>query len=239
LVSNITKQVPWKDVWRLYLEQQRVFESVFANLRAKGAVISKEMATDLIHEFLMERAPYALATFRSERGDLEPWLFVVFRRFVLGTYRSNQRSVNILSRWREDLLNFTNENYQGLEQDLLTVEAATADLPTDEKRAMTIFLSDEGGSVRAVARSLGLSRWMATRLIFQALARVVQALNVDIGVEPSDLKMLISGKIDEANVLRAAAATGRSADDVRSAIKNVRQVLARLLEFQRSEGKDT
>jgi hypothetical protein len=238
LVSNTTKQVPWAEVWRLYLEQQRVFEGVFADLRSKGTVISKEMATDLTHEFLMERAPYALATFQSERGDLEPWLFVVFRRFVLGTYRSNQRSVSILSRWHQDLVSSGNQGYAGLEQDLRTIEAATADLPSDEKHALTAFLSDEGGSVRAVARSLSLSRWSATRLVLQGVARVIRALNVDIGVAPSDLEIVVSGQTDEKSIEKAAAATKRSANEVRHAIKNVRAVLAKLLEIQRSEGKD-
>ena len=210
-----------------------------SDLRASGASISKEMATDLIHEFLMERAPYALATFQSDRGDLEPWLFVVFRRFVLGTYRSNQRSTDILLRWRQDLVKSDGEGYEGLKQDLAVVEAATASLPNKEKRALLLFFSDQGGSIRAVARSLGLSRWSTTHLILQAAAHVVQALNVDIGVGKDDLAVVSSGQTDEKSILNLAAKTNRSAGDVRIAVQNVRAILARLLEIQRSEAKGT
>src|SRR5258708_2519234 len=81
LEAQTKTQVPWNQVWKLYFENQNTFWGVISSLRRRGISISDEEATDLIHEFLLERAPFALATFRPERGQLESWLFVVFRRF--------------------------------------------------------------------------------------------------------------------------------------------------------------
>jgi len=224
-------------VWRLYLEEQSVFEGVFADLRAKGTVISRELATDLIHEFLIERAPFALATFQPDRGELRSWLFVVFRRFVLGTYRSSQRSGDILKRWQKDLTATPSDNYPGLEQDLLAVKAVTAGLPEDERRALTTFFGADGASVRAVARALGISRWKATRLILQGAARVVRDLRVDIGVNESELGMLIAGTQKKAQA-NSGVVTEPSAEELRLALQRVGSVLAQLLEIERSEEKN-
>jgi RNA polymerase sigma factor (sigma-70 family) len=154
LEAHTKTQVPWNQVWKLYFENQTTSWGVISSLRKRGISISDEEATDLIHEFLLERAPFALSTFRPERGQLESWLFVVFRRFAAGSYRNRQRMQMVLETWRHELpLADANEENEA-EQDAQAVKSALKGLPKDERKALQLFLEQDNGSIRGVARAL-------------------------------------------------------------------------------------
>jgi len=224
LGAKTKTQVPWNEVWKLYFENQSTFWGVISSFRRRGISIADEEATDLIHEFLVERAPFALATFHPERGQLESWLFVVFRRFAAGSYRNGQRMRMLLETWRDDLpITGANEANEA-EQDIEAVKSALQALPKDERKALRLFLEQDNASMRAVARGLRLSRWKATRLIVSAVAKVAAALEVDIGLEPADLSLLLGRAYHEsASVTRP---TGRRVTDVRRAIRRIHRVVA-------------
>src|SRR5262245_24585185 len=127
----------WSSIWALYAENQDVFAAAFADLASAGVVIDQEAAADHVHEFLLDRAPSALATFRPERGELKPWLFVVFRRFVLGALREQSR--------REKLLrglaasgggDLSVERSRELPSDMDVAREAVKNLPPDQRRAI-------------------------------------------------------------------------------------------------------
>jgi RNA polymerase sigma factor (sigma-70 family) len=223
------RQVAWSEVWKMYLDHPAVFQAVFSDLRAKGLRIPKEMTTDLIHEFLLERAPFALATFRPERGVLESWLFVVFHRFVVGTFRSRKRGQSILDKWQHEIHRLAADDERGAPHDLEAIEKALASLPPEEKQSLLLFLGAGGGSIREVARRLGLSRWKTERLIIQAFAKIALTLQVDIGLDSADLEMLAGGGSEYPGASRLRGLTGRSAPETKAAAERSRIVLSELL----------
>ena len=136
--------------------------------------IDDGQAEDLIHEFLVERAPAALATFRPTKGDLQGWLFVVFRRFAVGTLRESSRHERLLAKVAEASAAEVAHD-EGFQLDLAALEAALTELPPEEHRAMLALLSS-GGTARGVARVLGTSRWRAASLISAALDKLTSQL---------------------------------------------------------------
>jgi RNA polymerase sigma factor (sigma-70 family) len=234
LEAQTKPRVPWNQVWRLYFENQSTFWGVISSLRRRGISVSDEEATDLIHEFLMERAPFALATFHPERGQLESWLFVVFRRFAIGSYRNKQRMQTILEAWRDDIsLDGVNEENE-FTQDVQVVQAALKALPKEERKALRLFLEQDDGSMRAVARALRLSRWKATRLVVRSVARVAAALEVDIGLEPIDLHLLLGGGVHADASGTRTRSSGQRVTGTRRAIQRIYNVVALRLGISRT-----
>ena len=240
LEAQTKTQVPWNQVWKLYFENQTTFWGVISSLRRRGISISDEEATDLIHEFLLERAPFALATFRPERGQLESWLFVGFRRFAAGSYRNRQRMQMVLQTWRDDLpLAGANEENEA-RQDVQVVKSALKALPKDERKALQLFLEQDNGSIRAVARALRLSRWKTTRLVLRSVARVAAALDVYIGLDPADLSLLLGSAFHASS--SGARSSGRRVTDVGRGIRRIHKVVARhlgIVKFLEGETHET
>ncbi len=213
----------------MYRDHQAVFQAVFSDLRAKGFNISKEMATDLTHEFLLERAPFALATFKPDRGLLESWLFVVFHRYVAGTFRSRKRAQTILDKWQHELQGLPVIEERDAPQDLEAIEKALTSLPNEEKQALLLFLDDKAGSIREVARRLGMSRWKTERLIIQAFAKVALTLQVDVGLDSADLEMMAGGGSEYPGASRPGGSKGRASPETKAAAERSRIVLSELL----------
>jgi RNA polymerase sigma factor (sigma-70 family) len=180
----------WAEVWRLYAENQDVFAAVFADLGSEGIGVAREGAVDYVHEFLVERAPAALETFRPERGELKAWLFVVFKRFVLGTLRERATQERLLRKFAADASPSQPEQEQQL--DIVAVQAAVAALPAKQQRAVRAFLQAPGGSIRDVARTLGVSRWRASQLVSDALEALSSHLGLPEDAAPKGLRELVS-----------------------------------------------
>jgi RNA polymerase sigma factor (sigma-70 family) len=140
---------------------------VFASLRSAGLRIDREAAVDFVHEFIIERAPGALATFCPERGELKGWLFVVFRRFVLGTLRERTRQARLIRAVAEHATSHPVEHELAFDVD--AARRAIAELPSEQRRAVRVFLETPDGSIRETARRLGVSRWRASQYVSQAL----------------------------------------------------------------------
>jgi RNA polymerase sigma factor (sigma-70 family) len=166
---------PWDSVWRLYFEHAEVFRAAISDVRARGVRIDDATATDLIHEFLLERAPAALETFRPERGTLSTWLFVVFRRYVLGSLNADAHRQRLLRTYEREHDGEADVRRHDEDRDHLAARAALSALPSEERRALRVFFGD-AGSVRDVARALGISRWRADKLVAQAIDRIAAAL---------------------------------------------------------------
>jgi RNA polymerase sigma factor (sigma-70 family) len=176
-------------VWRLYAENQDVFAAVFAGLRRTGFVIEHETAVDYVHQFLIERAPAALGTFRPDRGNLKGWLFVVFKRFVLGAQRERASHERQLRRFAADAVPAQAEHEQPL--DLVAVRNAVAALPADQRRAVRALLRSPAGSVRDVARSLGVSRWRASQVVSEALTTLSSHLGFPSETPPKGVRRIL------------------------------------------------
>jgi RNA polymerase sigma factor (sigma-70 family) len=164
-------------VWTLYLENHEVFTKALSSLRAAGTVVDEDTAQDLIHAFLVERAPAALATFQPERGELKGWLFVVFKRFVVGGLRERSRQQRLMTKLSNrggDPTEVSPDETPSL--DLEALRAAVNDLPADEREAIFALLASPTGTIRAVARALGASRWRTSALITAAFAKLTQKL---------------------------------------------------------------
>ena len=143
---------------------------------------------DYVHQFLVERAPAALRTFRPDRGDLKGWLFVVFKRFVLGAQRERASHERQLRRFAADAIPSQTEHELPL--DLIAVRNAVAALPAEQRRAVRTFLRSSAGSVRDVARSLGVSRWRASQLVSEALTTLSARLGFP-GKPPRGVREII------------------------------------------------
>ena len=216
----------------MYRDHQAVFQAVFSDLRAKGFNISKAVATDLTHEFLLERAPFALATFKPERGLLESWLFVVFHRFVAGTFRSRKRGQAILDKWQHEIQGAAVVEERDAPHDLQAIEKALATLPSDEQEPLLLFLGEGGGSIREVARRLGLSRWKAERQILQAFAHIARQLRIDVGLDAADLDLIAGNSVGA--TVGLGGAKRQSSPDAKAAIRRSRLVLSELLNIGES-----
>ncbi len=225
----------WKRVWKLYRDHRAVFDAVFGDLRRRGTVVTRDEATELLHEFLLEQAPYALRTFDPERGQLDQWLFVVFRRFVLGrlqTHRRQARLVTALHDVGHEPPGPSSESEQP--GDLEAARCAIAELPAPQRHALLALL-EPSGSVREVARRLGTTRWRARRLVVLAVASVALALDVDVGLEREDLELLVASEGDP-SIVRAAAAAGVAAEQAHAAVRRVHHTLMVLLGISRPTG---
>ncbi len=173
----------WSDVWRLYLENVDVFRAAVVSLRRTGVFLPEDLVSDFVHEFLVTRAPDALATFRPARGELRPWLFVVFRRYVLGTYRSQRRVRAALEALQEemDVIEVTSGPDEAA--DLSRVADAIEHLPRERQQVLYAFFGAKASSIRATARELGLSRWKASRVLLEAVSDVAAQLGIDLEAE--------------------------------------------------------
>lgn len=152
-----------------------MFAKVFASLRQRGFALDDDTQSDLIHEFLMDRAPAALATFNPELGERAGWLFVVFQRFVLGTARTHARRQRLLASLAKDPVDVAPaEDELRLDLDALQ-QALTALAP--EERQVIDQLTASNGTVRSAARALGWSRWRTTQVLAAALQKLTGQLN--------------------------------------------------------------
>jgi len=226
--DEAAKQVPWNRVWQLYSENQPVFRSVFASVRAQGLHISDDDSLDLVHHFLVERAPFALATFNPEKGNIPSWLFVVFRRFVLGIYRSETQRRNLLDQLKRESQSKVTGPAPERELDLAAVQDAMSHVSEQEQQALRIFF-DEGGSLRSVASHLGLSRWAANRLVVSAFAKIALRMEVDIGIDPRDLELLAETSWGDDSLKRVAGRSGVSVRDAQVVVRRVSVTLSHMI----------
>ena len=165
------EEVPWSAVWALYRENAATFQSAFASLSARGFFCPREMRTELIHRFLLERARPALETFRPERGDVGAWLFVVFKRFVSGEWKRQGTSERKLVAKDPLELQAPSAEASEMPSDLATTRAAISELPLNERQVLEVILLPRG-SLRKAARDLGISRWQTRQLLDNALKRL-------------------------------------------------------------------
>ena len=183
MTTSPPQDTPPSAVWRLYLDQRDVFLRVFASLKRRGARIHRERESDLVHQFLVERAPQALATFQPDRGSIESWLFVVFRRFVFEQLEKEQRYdavLNALVREPSEGQPATAED----DYDRAAVTRAIDSLSSEQRDVLRSFLTSQ--SLRTTARSVGRSRWQARRLLMEAVVAVGRALDVDLAALRED-----------------------------------------------------
>ena len=226
MVAGSKQPVPWSQVWDLYVSHASVFADVIGQLRARGTSISSDEAAELVHSFLVDHAPSALATFEPERGELRPWLWVVFRRYVIGTLRSEHRHAGILTTLTLESTSGDDEAVEATE-DLDRVRRIVETAPRAQRDALKSFFGAEGGSVRAVARSMNVSRREARRILLEATARIVLALRVDVGASWDDVRALVNGGDDTSKGRAVRART--STKDQREAAERVSGILSRLL----------
>ena len=172
----------WSAVWTVYRENQEVFAAVLSQLRRGGLAIDEEASQDFIHEFLIERAPSALNTFRPERGELKGWLYVVFKRFILGSVRDRARREQLLLKFSAE---FAVHSVDSDHSELNALRAAVTTLSTDEQRAVEAFLKSSHQSIRDVARILNVSRWRAGALMNSAIANLTEKLSAAEADSPS------------------------------------------------------
>jgi DNA-directed RNA polymerase specialized sigma24 family protein len=175
--SSSRNETQWADVWRLYLEHGAVFLRVLASLRSKGAQIEDDRQFEFVHQFLVEQAPKALATFRADRGDVEPWLFVVFRRFVAEQLQKESRSEHLLWSFQGESPSSIHDTTAEDRHDAAAVRRAIDALPAEQQQVLWSFLRTQ--SVRNVARQFSLSRWQTRRLLDVAIEEVVHSLGSD------------------------------------------------------------
>jgi RNA polymerase sigma factor (sigma-70 family) len=169
----------WSEVWKLYLENREVFAAVISRLRGSGVAIDEETAQDSIHEFIVDRARDAVRTFRPELGELKGWLYVVFRRFVVGKFQTQVRRNRLLSQFASEVAVDTADNGHSASRDLASLGHAILQLSHEHRSAVNAFLHAPDPSVRAVARSLGISRWKASTLLNSALSQLSAQLRGD------------------------------------------------------------
>lgn len=65
-------------------------------MRRKGWAIVHEFEVDLVHEFLIRRAPTMLARYDHGRGTLEGLLAISFRNFVVSELRTRRNAPELL-----------------------------------------------------------------------------------------------------------------------------------------------
>lgn len=151
-----------------------MFAKVFASLRQAGFIVDEDAQSDLTHEFLMERAPAALATFNPALGERAGWLFVVFRRFVIGAARTRARRQRLLASLVEEGTDVASGEDE-LRLDLGALQRALADLSAEERQVVE-QVTAANGTVRSAARALGWSRWRTTQALTAALQKLTGQL---------------------------------------------------------------
>ncbi len=187
-------QIPWTQVWSLFLKHRAAFDAVFLALRRRGFFFSDDIQNEFIHAFLVERARAALATYRHDRGPVDAWLFVVFRHFVLGSLRARRRMESLPKFEIPELLDDSPEDFESnaSPSDLERVRTAIEALPDKQRQALEAFLSPEGGTVRSVARSTNTTRWRARALLFDAVSAVAKELGDATGTSTKRLRATVA-----------------------------------------------
>lgn len=157
--------VSWEDVWALYALGRDVFLRVLMGLRRKGWKIPHDVEHDLIHEFLIRRARAMLAKYAPERGTMDGLLAVAFRNFVISELRVHKHQEDL---WASQLLREPSR----VGNDLTRIEALLALSMASPEQLLALRALIDGGSLRAAARTLGLSRWETRKLLAETLRQL-------------------------------------------------------------------
>jgi RNA polymerase sigma factor (sigma-70 family) len=217
----VTNDVQWNSVWALYKDFPGVFHRALVELS-----VQQDQHADMIHEFLLERAPDALRSFDPSRGEIAPWLYVVFRRFALGRLQNDRRRVEVLEELaREPSVADSIDDPLDTER----MSNAWRKLPGLEQRALRAYLEH---GVQGATRAMGVSPWHVKRIVILALAKLLLDLRLYTGVDPADLALLAHGSGDDRHILWLAHKMGRPSSEARKAVQRARHGLAALFANQ-------
>jgi hypothetical protein len=106
-----------------------------------------------------------LSKYAPERGSLDGLLAVAFRNFVISQLRTHKHQESL---WASQVL----REPEMVGNDLKRIEALLALSATSPEQLLAIRALIEGGSLRAAARNLGLTRWETRRRIADALTQL-------------------------------------------------------------------
>ena len=161
--------------WELYLDHRDVFFRVISDLRHRGAIVGDDLRHDLILDFIVSRAPNALKTFEPSEGTLPGWLYVVFRRYVLEKLRQRTGRARVLASLATDrsLRPDTLSPKESIE--LKRIGELIDSMSKDAQSAIQSYF-EANGSIRAVARALGVSRDRAKIILLDSVSLIVQEI---------------------------------------------------------------
>lgn len=214
-----------QEALNLYVAHRDLFEHVLRRIAPVGV----EDGLDLVHEFLLDRLPLALRSYKPAVGDIEPWLYTVFLNYAK---RWRMESARLRTRWVDlEHLDFVATCPEpDVEPDaslLPTVRAEVEALPSDARTAVLDYFGNgsAAGSVRAVAKKNGWTKHSTRAAILEGLARLAVTLSTDIlaDVEREVVRLRLAEGLSWSEVARRLR---RSEHQARSALNTALSRLA-------------
>lgn len=176
---NTTDSDFQRQAWNLYADAK--IRAIFhAILTTYGPWRTTE-GVDLIQDFIHERLPNALRTFNPEVGELEPWIYTVFRNFAIcrknEEKRLNQRFVSLTDLVEPPLTRGEVPENTLTQATPSQIKASLTKLNPESRRiVLTYFSENKQASFRALSRQFKMTRYTARKRLFEALAVLVSDL---------------------------------------------------------------
>jgi RNA polymerase sigma factor (sigma-70 family) len=219
-----------QQAWSIYAKHLHVLH---AALRGAGRLGILE-GMDLVHDFVLERLPRALASYNPQVGPIEPWLFAVFRRYLNRCLREEaaaRRGWLSLEPW-EDSIPAKADTAEVLSPARLDrVREALRKLP-DELRSVLLAYFGRGpgsGNERALSRMLHLSRYTVRQRLLTAMNDLAAQLEGEDFFSQEELRACRDCLVERKGRDDIAAELGKTREEVESLVRNVLTTLGAAL----------
>lgn len=200
-----------------YPEFRPLLLTAAARLVREGSISTVLEASDLVHDFFIERWASVVTNYRPEQGALRPYVYAAFMRFA--RRQSLRRS---LARGPSSIFGDisaegtdrgTDDTSAESQVDLAAVAAAIERLPEAERRAVVEYV--QTGSIRKAAVAGGVGRYQAHTLVAQAIARIALAMATPAGVDEAEWDVTRAILSNRGGVAEAARHLGLPVDRCR------------------------
>jgi hypothetical protein len=211
-----------QQAWQVYGQHLSVLQSALHGIGGLGVLD----ATDLLHDFLVDRLPSALASYDPQVGPIEPWLYAVFRRYVNRCLREDavsRKKWSSLHGW-EGAIKGTTDKTEPLSPGLVAyVRDALARLPDQMRLVLLAYFGTGGdsGSERALARMLHVSRYAVRRQLLIALCDLATQLRDTRLFSAKELRACQDRLVESRKWEDIATDIGTSRDEAESLVRNV------------------
>lgn len=226
----IAEEERQQQAWSVYLEHQGVFASVLKSI----SPLQIADGMDLVHDFVIERLPQALASYDPDVGPIRPWLSVVFQRYArrrLAERASLQkRCLSLESLGGIILPQSDSDRTPSLEQQQ-SIEDAFKELPDESRSILFAYFGNgpESGNFRALARRFNLSRHRAQQSFFLALGSLAERLEGKGVLSREEIRICRAHLISGQSFAEIAECFGETEDEIRSLLRSALATLGAAL----------
>jgi DNA-directed RNA polymerase specialized sigma24 family protein len=200
----------WHEIWDLYKEHGPALFLISRAICRQDPRLGPEDAEDLVHSFVLDRLPRVAEASRGLPQDSRrQYLRASFRNFLRSAARERSRHATALDQLSRAFGHVQPESRADIDKETLAspaeVHAEVVDLPPDLLRPAALYLGISGPpqSIRNIARSLNLTRYLTRLAVIDGLVAIAvqmraRGLLSDRELEAARLVLLEGRDMEEA-----------------------------------------